>query len=184
MAHERRYIAFLRGINVGGNKLIRMAALADAFRAAGFRNARTYIASGNVIFDSRGTKVEVLEKKAEKKLRDVFGHEITVVILSVTELQKIIERQPFKRMRSNADVMLLVTFLKHTRGSVKLPLESKTEKLKVLEVENRAAFTIARRKKTGWFGFPNNFIERELGVPATTRQWRTVEKVLAASANL
>ncbi len=79
------------------------------------------------------------------------------------------------------DVMLLVTFLKNEAPKVELPLESKAEKLKVLAIKNRAAFTVARRKKTGWFGFPNNFIEKELGVPATTRQWRTVEKVVAVA---
>jgi hypothetical protein len=65
---------------------------------------------------------------------------------------------------------------------VKLPLESKTEKLEVFAIQDRAAFTVARRKKTGWFGFPNGFIEKEFGVAATTRQWRTVEKVVAAAA--
>ncbi len=178
-----RHIAFLRGINVGGNKLIKMNALAAAFTSAGFRNVKTYIASGNVIFDSRSSKLDALEKRAEKKLLEVFGHRITVVVFSVAELQRLIKSDPFKRLRSNSDVMLLVTFLKN-QVRVKLPRESKTENLKVFAVLDRAAFTIARRKKTGWFGFPNNFIEKEFGVAATTRQWRTLKKVVAAAEEM
>jgi uncharacterized protein (DUF1697 family) len=176
-----RHIAFLRGINVGGKKLIKMNALAAAFTSAGFHNAKTYIASGNVIFDSRASNPGVLEKKAEKKLLEVFGHDIAVFIFSIAELRELIRRDPFKRVRSNSDVMLLVTLLKRGDVGVKLPLESKTEQLKVFAIQDRAVFTIARRKKTGWFGFPNNFIEKEFGVAATTRQWRTLKKVVAAA---
>ena len=126
-----RYVAFLRGINVGGNKLIKMDALAAAFTSAGFRNVKTYIASGNVIFDSRATNIDVLEKKAEKKLLEVFGHNIAVVIFSLAELQALIESDVFKRITSHADAMLLVTFLKTNVTPAKLPIESKTENLRV-----------------------------------------------------
>jgi len=176
-----KHIAFLRGINVGGKKLIKMEALAAAFTSAGFLNAKTYLASGNVIFDGRPSKPGTLEKKAEKKLLEVFGHDVAVFIFSISELQRLIRRDPFKRVRANSDVMLLVTFLKRGDVSVKLPLESKTEQLKVFAIQDRAVFTIARRKKTGWFGFPNNFIEKEFDVAATTRQWRTLTKVVAAA---
>ncbi len=179
-----RHIAFLRGINVGGNKIIKMDALASAFTAAGFRNVKTYIASGNVIFDSRATNIDGLEKKAEKKLLEIFGHEIVVVIFPVAELQALIESNAFKRVTSHADAMLLVTFLKTKIKSGKLPIESKTENLKVFAMQDRVAFTVALRKKTGWFGFPNNFIEKELGVAATTRQWRTLKKVVAVANSL
>jgi len=184
MANDPRYIAFLRGINVGGNKLIKMEALAAAFTAAGFRKVKTYIASGNVIFESKAAKVASMEKKAEKQLLETFGHEITVVIFSLADLEALLKHDIFKRVRSGAEAMLLVTFLKDEIKNLKLPLESEKENLKVIAVNDRAAFTVARRKKTGWFGFPNNFIEKELGIAATTRQWRTVEKVVAVARAL
>ena len=181
MANTIRYVAFLRGINVGGNKLIKMDALAAAFTAAGFRNVKTYIASGNVIFDSRNSSIVGLEKKAEKKLLETFGHKIAVVIFSLAELQALIDSDVFKRITSHADAMLLVTFLKTNVTPAKLPIESKTENLRVFAMQDRVAFTVALRKKTGWFGFPNNFIEKQLGVGATTRQWRTLKKVVAVA---
>jgi uncharacterized protein (DUF1697 family) len=184
MAAPSRHIAFLRGINVGGNKLIKMDALATAFTSAGFRNVKTYIASGNVIFDSGATKPAALEKKAEKMLLETFGHEIAVVIFSLAELEELLKHDLFKRVRAGSEVMLLVTFLKNGAANLKLPLESEKENLKVIAIKDRAAFTVARRKKTGWFGFPNNFIEKELGIAATTRQWRTIEKVVAVAKSL
>jgi uncharacterized protein (DUF1697 family) len=182
MARSRKYIAFLRGINVGGNRLIKMDALADALGSAGFRKVKTYIASGNVIFESGSARLAAMERRAEKKLLEIFGHEVTVIIFSVAELEALLEDDVFKQVRAGDDVMLLVTFLKsEVVSKPKLPLESKTENLNVTAIKERAAFTVARRKNTGWFGFPNNFIEKELGVAATTRQWRTVEKVVAAA---
>ena len=181
MAANRKYVAFLRGINVGGNKLIKMDALAAAFTSAGFRKVKTYIASGNVIFESSSAKLTLMESKAEKKLLEVFGHQITVIVFSVVDLEGLLRKNIFKRVRAGDDVMLLVTFLKNQVPMPDLPLESKVEGLKVIAIKDRAAFTVARRKQTGWFGFPNNFIEKELGVTATTRQWRTLEKVVAAA---
>jgi uncharacterized protein (DUF1697 family) len=180
MPKKSRYVAFLRGINVGGNKLIKMDALAAAFTSAGFRNVKTYIASGNVIFDSAATKPEVLSKKIEQKLLQTFGHQIAVMVFPLSDLEALVKRNPFKRVKRDAEVMLFVTFLRSEVAPVKSLLESKTENLKVIAVENRAAFIVARRQQTGRVGFPNNFIEKEFGVAATTRNWSTVQKVVVA----
>ena len=75
--------------------------------------------------------------------------------------------------------MLCVAFLaSEPAHTPKLPLISTSENLELLAVRDRAAFVIARRKKSGWFGFPNNFVEKQLGVTATTRQWSTVKKLI------
>jgi uncharacterized protein (DUF1697 family) len=81
--------------------------------------------------------------------------------------------------------MLCIVFLAdEPKHKPRLPLASKTEKLEVFEVKDRAAFIIARRKQTGWFGFPNNFAEKELGVLGTTRQWSTLNKLLKAAERI
>ena len=178
MASTIKYVAFLRGINVGGNKLIKMEALAAAFTAAGFRNVKTYIASGNVIFDHRATKPDLLAKKIERKLLQTFGHQIAVMVFPLADLQGLVRRSPFKSVKRDKDVMLFVILLRAEVPQVKLPLESKTENFKLIAIQDRAAFIIARRKKTGWFGFPNNFIEKEFAVTATTRNWSTIEKIV------
>ena len=103
-----------------------------------------------------------------------------VVVFPLADLEALVKRNPFKRVKRDAEVMLFVTFLRSEVSRVKSPLESKTENLKVIAVEDRAAFIVARRQQTGRVGFPNNFIEKEFGVAATTRNWSTVEKVVIA----
>lgn len=91
----------------------------------------------------------------------------------------IVERNPFKKIKAGADVMLFVVFLSdEPQSKPKLPLISTTENLEVFEVKDRAAFILSRRKKNGWFGFPNKFVEKELGVSGTTRNITTVRKIV------
>ncbi len=180
-----RYIAFLRKINVGGKNLMKMDELTRIFTAAGFKNARTYIQCGNVIFDSASANEVGLRKKIEKALRKALGYEVTVILRSLREIEAIVKRDPFRKTRTEGDVMLCIVFLAdEPQHRPRLPLASKTERLVVFEVKDRAAFIIARRKQTGWFGFPNNFAEKELGVLGTTRQWSTLNKLLKAAERI
>src|SRR5882762_510664 len=155
-----RYVAFLRAINVAGQKLIKMDELARIFTAAGFKNARTYIQSGNVIFDATSANAVALRKKIQRTLRDGLGYEVTVVLTRLGDIEEIVERNPFKRIKTGPDAMPFVVFLsEEPKHNPKLPLISTTENLDVFEVKNRAAFVVLRRKKNGSFGFPNKFVE-------------------------
>jgi len=179
MPKQNKYVAFLRGINVGGNKLIKMEALAAVFTRAGFRNVKTYIASGNVIFSTPASNVDALAKRIEKLLLTSFGHEVSVLLFPFAELQAIVDTNPFKRTK-RGDVMLFSVLLRAPSTRAKPPLESKTEKFKVVAIHDRAVFIVARRKRTGWFGFPNNWVEKEFGVTASTRNWSTLQKIVTA----
>lgn len=179
-----RYVAFLRAINVGGRKLIRMEDLTRVLLRAGLANVRTYIQSGNVIFDSEETDATALAKRIENALLKALGHEVTVVLRTNTELENILEPNSFKRVKPGDDVMLFVTFLaSQPSRKPRLPLISTTEKLEAFQIRGGAAFIVARRKKNGRFGFPNNFVEKALGVSATTRNWSTVSKIAALAKN-
>ncbi len=180
MPTDLRYIAFLRGINVGGKKIIKMEALAAAFTAAGFRRVKTYIASGNVFFDSSSKNRAALTKKIEKMLTATFGHEIAVALFTLPELQELISIDRFPRIKQTKDVMLCVTLFNQSVPQ-DLPRESKADRLKVVSMHDRAAFILARRKPTGWFGYPNNWIEKEFGVTGTTRGWGSLQKIAAAA---
>ena len=177
-----QYVAFLRGINVGGKKPIRMKQLAEVLTAAGFRNVRTFIASGNVIFEASAKDPAGIARKMEKHLLSALGYELTVIIRTVDELRALIKRNPFKKPKPAADEMLFVTFLASSPpGKPRLPLRSKSENMEVIALSDGAAFIVARRKKTGWFGFPHTFAEKEYRVPTTTRNWTTVVKIVAAA---
>jgi uncharacterized protein (DUF1697 family) len=77
-----KFVAFLRAINVGGH-LVKMDELRGLFEALGFTNVETFIASGNVIFDSKATNVKSLERKIEKHLEASLGYAVTTFIRSV-----------------------------------------------------------------------------------------------------
>ena len=173
------YVALLRGINVGGRKLIKMKELARILRDAGLKNVRTYIASGNVIFESGSANRAALTRKIEKALHQTLGYEVTVVLRTLSEIESIVKRNPFKKYEASKDVMLCVVFLANEpKTQPKLPLVSLTDKLEVFAVAEGTACVVSRRKKTGWFGFPNNFVEKQLSVAGTTRQWSSVKKLL------
>ena len=176
------YIAFLRGINVGGQKLIKMPELVRIFSAAGCRNVRTYQQAGNVIFESRSTSRKSLTKKIEAALAADLGYRIPVAVRSVPELQQVIARNPFIKFNRSKDLMLLVVFLaEDPNPKPSLPFISKSEKVEIFAVADGVAFVVARRKKTGWFGFPNGVVEKAFKVVATTRQWSTVQNVVKAA---
>src|SRR5260370_23935610 len=148
------HVAFLRGINVGGKKLIKMEDLRRVFESLRFKNVRTFIASGNVIFDSPELDRKGLTKKIERAIFKAFSHEVPVVLLRVDELQEIVRRNPFKRIKPSTDVMMFVAFLvEGVKGETKLPLRSTTENLEVLAITDRAAFILCHRIHNGTFGF-------------------------------
>ena len=89
-----RYIALLRAINVGGHT-VKMERLRQLFEALGFTRVETFIASGNVIFETRRTTVPALEKKIERHLRAALGYEVTTFIRTPAELAAVAAQQPF-----------------------------------------------------------------------------------------
>jgi uncharacterized protein (DUF1697 family) len=179
-----RYVAFLRGVNVGGRKLIKMENLVRTFGSAGFQNVRTLIASGNVMFDARATDPDRLGKKIEKTLLKTLGYEVAVIVRTIDELKQLVKLNPFKKVKASKDKMMFVTLISsEPKPKPKFPLRSEKENLEVLVVINRAAFMVAYRKKTGWFAFPNNFIEKLWGVIGTTRNFSTLERIAAMGSD-
>jgi uncharacterized protein (DUF1697 family) len=89
-----QFVALLRGINVGGNNLIKMAALAACFEKHGFQNVVTYIQSGNVIFEAGASAASKLTQRLEAMLVATFSYRASVVLLSRKELQRVVEGAP------------------------------------------------------------------------------------------
>ena len=89
-----KYIAFLRAINVGGHT-VKMDHLKSLFEEMGFSNVETFIASGNVIFDTPSKNAASVEKKIEKHLLQSLGYEVTTFLRTTADLEKIIKYKPF-----------------------------------------------------------------------------------------
>lgn len=91
---EGRFVALLRGINVGGNNLIKMVDLRGSFAKMGFAEVETYIQSGNVVFSSKQTNKAKLTELIEKALSNAFGYQSRVVVISASELQRVVAQAP------------------------------------------------------------------------------------------
>jgi uncharacterized protein (DUF1697 family) len=117
-----RYVALLRGINVGGKSLVRMADLKDCVEELGYEEVSTFIASGNVLFETSERDAAKLESTLEKALERRFGRPIAVVVRSGTEFRRIVDAIP-RRWIGNDGVRVNVAFVRRTLDGRKLARE-------------------------------------------------------------
>lgn len=106
-----RYLALLRGINVGGKGIVKMKDLRDALEAAGFRSVSTYIQSGNVIFEADKAEEAGLAGKMEKVLAQAFGIQSAVVLVALDRMRDVVARAP-QGFGGDNDHRYSVVFLK------------------------------------------------------------------------
>jgi len=176
-----RYAAFLRAVNVGGKNPVPMAALSERIAALGFGEVRTFLQSGNVVFSAPPrTATAAVERKLAAMLEAWLGFEVTVMVRSLAALEAQVARAPFEGQRVDAETKLYVAFLAaEPAEALALPCVVAKEGLEVFAREGADLFILSRRVGTR-YGFPNAWVEKELGVPATSRNWNTVEKIVAA----
>ena len=173
------HVAFLRAVNVAGHASVRMADLRAAFERAGCQAVRTYIQSGNVLFDAPAAELPTLLPRLRGAVSRLAGGPTTVVFRTLRELASLIRVSPFREYEDEADVKLYVAFLAgRPRRTPALPMHLPTDGLEALALRRHDVLLVSRRVR-GRFGFPNSFVEKEFGVPATTRNWNTVTKLVA-----
>ncbi len=171
-----RYVAFLRGINVSGQKLIKMETLRQYFEMPGIKNVVTYIQSGNVIFDATLAR-EKLQVKIEKQLAQQLGYSVPVILRTISELEAVIKNNPYKSRELADGAKLYVYFLASSPDPVQVVLLS-------AYLSSGEAFTVIGRELyflSTAFGNTKltlSEIERKLGVKATARNWATVNTVI------
>ena len=171
-----RYVAFLRGINVSGQKLVKMEALKKYFEIPGIKNVVTYIQSGNVVFDASLSSSK-LSDKIEKKLSTQFGYHVPVVLRTIAEMESVIDRNPFPISELPDGAKLYVYFLSGIpESSVIDSLNSYLVAGETFKVVGQELFFVSQAY--GNTKLTINVIERKLGVIATARNWATVNKVI------
>ena len=171
----RTYISLLRGINVSGQKKINMEELKKLYESLGFKNVQTYIQSGNVIFEGSDTDVSRLINKIEGKIKNSFGFDVKILIRTKNEMQKLIENTPFNKKDPSK---LQVTFL--SDSPVQLPLDeinNAKDNSEEVSISGKEIY-LFYPNGYGRSKLSNNFFERKLKLSATTRNWKTVNKLL------
>ena len=169
------FLSILRGINVG-NKQIKMADLKKLYEELGFENVRTFIQSGNVVFESKTTTK--LAQKIEQKINEAYKFDVPVIIITEKELQKIIDLNPFLKQKNIELDKLHVTYLgeEPTKENI-----TKTEAYNyapdLFHISGKAVYVYCPNGY-GNTKINNTFFENKLKVSATTRNWKTTNALL------
>ena len=172
-----RYVALFRGINVGGHNKIKMDELRAMFSELGFENVKSYIASGNVAFDTKKKNDSSLSTAISKAVKENFALDIEVMVRSQTDVESVLSSNPFEKEHDDDHTKLFVVFLKS-------PLSAANAELLVSHNNENEKFVVAGSEvyalsKKGFMKsiLAKKYIDNKLKTPATARNWRTVGKI-------
>ncbi len=168
----KTYIAFLRGINVGGQKKIKMVDLRELFESLGFQNVQSYIQSGNVVFTSEG---EVFASKIEKAILDSYGWEVPVFVRTPSEIEDVLSQCPFdddKKVKSYFSLLYTVPSQENIEIASQISYPNEEFHISPQCIYFYCSTGYGKAKLS------NNWFEKKLGVPATARNYRTLTKIL------
>ena len=171
-----KYIAFLRAINVGGRN-IKMDALRQVFVEMGFANVETFIASGNVIFDTEVAERKALEQQIEAGLQDALGYRVDTFVRSVADLVVIAAYEPFEASVLAENVLYVGFLAEPPSDEAKQALQPFNSDEDWFHVEGCEVYWLCF-KKISDSKFSGGKLEKTLGMPATLRNVNTVNRLL------
>ncbi len=172
-----KYIAFLRGINVSGQKKVPMAELRTVLYNGGLTDVKTYIQSGNVVFEGGEFPKKEMEVSIGTLIEEHFGFIVPVLVKSVMDLDQILRNNPYDNLESLESNKVYFVLLFQS------PDQEKVSSFKEEHYPNEAwelvgdCIYLKCIKGYGNAKLNNNLIERKLGLIATTRNYRTMKKL-------
>lgn len=177
---KEKYIAFLRGINVGGHHKVPMGELRAEMEKLGFEAVTTILNTGNILFDTNEEDLEQLEKTISAHLEKIFGFPIPTILRKWEMLEGLLNRHPFKAETITKDIRLYVSFLKI---DAELPWTSEDKGYKIIEKRDKAVLSVldvTALKTTKAMGI----LERQFGKKnITTRNWNTIKRIEKKCSN-
>jgi uncharacterized protein (DUF1697 family) len=176
------FISLLRGINVTGHNSLKMKDLRDLYEALGMKKVRTYLQSGNVVFESDEENPDVLTRTIEKGIKQNSDLEVKVLLRTTEELESVIDNNPFLQEENINPERLYVTFLSSSPESARMkgvPTQDKKDRFIISneEIYLHCPDGYGRTKLS------NDFFERKLKLTATTRNWKTVNALRDMARN-
>ncbi len=176
------YIALLRGINVGGKNIIKMAELRQVLESIGLCDVKTYIQSGNVLFKSNETE-ESLNSKIEHEIEAVFGICVKIILRTAEELERIILNCPFSEDEVRESKALSEVEILYVALLVHNPLNENIESIAAYKSESDKYRIVGREV---YLLFQHSIRDSKLAnnlyklkVPTTVRNWKTLSKINA-----
>ena len=172
------YVVFLRGINVGGHKKVPMAELRELLTKTGFKAVTTYIQSGNVILQSSEDKIAIIENSVHEAIQTHFEFDVPVIAKTKAELNRIFEGCPFSEEKKENSYFVLLSQIPD------LELVDEVKKISYDNEEfqiNNDCIYFYSSVGYGRTKFNMNVFEKKLKVKATSRNYKTMVKLLSLS---
>lgn len=171
------YVAFLRGINVGGHHKVPMADLKQLLTKMGFEQVRTILNSGNIVFAAKQNNLQQLEAKIESELEKYFGFSIPVILLPQQQIIELVKQNPFAAIEVHPHIRLYVSFSKKLPSvQIALPYLSADNAFSILSIQNDTIISVLDLTTSNT---PKGMddLEKLFGKNMTTRNWNTIQKL-------
>ncbi len=173
-----KFVAFPRGINVGGHNKLKMDDLRQAFESWGFQNVKFQGASGNIVFEFQDTDPAVLAATVAKRIYETFGMDVSVVVRALDQIKDMLDKNPFDGIAATKQTRLYVTFLPEPhQSSLKVPYESPDKAFSILSVAEREVYSVLTVTPQSGTVKAMGILEKEFGKNITTRNWNTIAKI-------
>ena|SRR5687768_955471 len=171
-----RYVALLRGINLGGNTMIKMSDLKSAFEELGFKNVVTYINSGNLAFDTPKITETKLASKIEKAVENMAGKHVQVMVRDQASINDVLANNPFEgeyETHKQMHVLFLQDEIPRAKHEEVLGWQTESE---LIAIRGREIYALLLGGVAESL-IGRGLLERKLKMPMTARNWRTVQKL-------
>jgi uncharacterized protein (DUF1697 family) len=174
-----RYVAFLRAINVGGHT-VKMQLLQRLFEEMGFANVATFIASGNVVFESAVDNTRELEQTIEQGLQQALGYEVITFLRTIPEVATVAEHTPFPAAEFEAGAVLYIAFVREPLSDeLQEKLMFLQNELDAFDVNGREIYWLHRKQLRKPGKTADVPLEKTLKIPATIRNVNTIRRMAA-----
>jgi uncharacterized protein (DUF1697 family) len=171
-----QYIAFLRGVNVGGNSTVNMKQLSQVLSEIGLQDVRTLLNSGNVLCSSDESEAAVCAS-VENAIRKQFDLNVAVLLRTREEVQSLVASAPFATSNADPDAKPYVVLVREPPAAASMPRYSPNGDVEMSSGHGRDLICWSHQVNGKW-GFPNAFVEKTVSAPATTRGWSTILRVV------
>ena len=177
------YVAFLRGINVGGRRSVKMSELEAVFLSLGYEKVRTVLASGNLIFEGPKSAPDLVAGDIRKKLEARLGLKTDLILRPLSGIRRLVKSDPFKGFAVMPETRLYVTFLPgKSRSAQAYRYESPEKDVRIFGLSRGEVGTVLtlspRRGTTDLM----TILDRQFGRNVTSRNWTTVQKIAERSS--
>lgn len=177
------FVALLRGINVGGNKSIRMAELKALLESLGLADVKTLLNSGNIVLAAKESDPAKLTKLLEDAVEKKFGFRPAIILRTAAELKKVLAANPFSNMaKKDPSHLLVMTLAKKAKAGAKVDLARVYSGPEEIEIKSENVY-LTYPSGIGKSKLTNALLEKHVGV-GTARNWNTLTKLLVIAEEI